>query len=295
MKKHIGWIGTGLMGAPMALHLAKHYPVMVFNRTLEKANALLPNVTVAESLSSLASHCDLIFTMLGMPEDVESVYTQFLFPHANKGTIFVDLTTSSPALAKNLTLIASKQGFSMADAPVTGGVKGAKEGTLTTMVGADISTFNIIKPYLESFSKTLLFMGEPGKGQQTKLANQIAIAGALVSLSEAIAFAEANHLPTDKVLAMIQTGAASSYASMIYGPKMLASDDEATFFVKHYLKDLKLALEASPIDLPVLKTVSSLMDELAKRFPNKGVQAIIHTYRDLISRTTDTATTEQTV
>jgi 3-hydroxyisobutyrate dehydrogenase len=185
--------------------------------------------------------------------------------------------------------------MAMADAPVTGGVKGAMDGTLTTMVGTDIPTFERIQPYLKTFTKTLLYMGEAGKGQQTKLANQIAIAGALVSLAEALAFAEALQLPTNNVLSMIQTGAASSYASLMYGPKMLSSDDEATFFVKHYVKDLRLALEASPLDLPVLKTVHSLMDVLEKRFPNKGVQSIIHTYREAISRRADTVATEPNV
>lgn len=287
MKLTLGWIGTGLMGAPMALHLAKSHPVIVYNRTQEKALALQPHVQVALNLNDLVEQSNIIFTMLGMPDDVDQMYREVLLQRAKPGTILVDLTTSSPALAAELAFEAKAKQLAVVDAPVTGGVKGAIEGSLTTMVGADEPTFHQIKPFLLHFTKTLLYMGGPGQGQQTKLANQIAIAGALVSLAEALAFAEAHHLPTNKVLSMIQTGAASSYASLMYGPKMLASDDEATFFVKHYVKDLRLAVEASPLELPVLKTVYALMDVLAKRFPNKGVQTIIHTYRQLISRTTN--------
>lgn len=288
MKYRIGWIGTGLMGAPMARHLASTHDVVVYNRTAEKARALLPTFTVAENPEQIVAQCDIIFTMLGMPEDVKSMYEDILIPLAKPGTILIDATTSSPRLARHLNHLGKTRNVFVFDAPVTGGVSGATNGTLTTMVGGDPDVFKMIRPLLEKFTKTLLYMGEAGQGQQTKLANQIAIAGALASLAEALAFAEASQLPMEHVLTMIQSGAASSYASLMYGPKMLKSDYEATFFVRHYLKDLRLALEETPIELPILSSVYRVMDEIAKQFPYAGVQAIIAYYRDLISRKVDT-------
>jgi 3-hydroxyisobutyrate dehydrogenase-like beta-hydroxyacid dehydrogenase len=232
-------------------------------------------------------HCPIIFTMLGFPQDVRSVYVHSLIPHVQPGTILIDLTTSSPRLARELAELGRKRGVHVLDCPVTGGVKGAQDGQLTVMVGGNQTIFTSIQPILAYVSKTILYMGEAGAGQQAKLANQIAIAGMLASLAEALSYSEYHHLPMDNILTMLQTGAAQSYAALIYGPKMMNNDFEATFFIKHFVKDLMLAIEEVPVDFPVLNAVYLLMKHLEKTYPEEGVQAIIRTYRDFISRKVD--------
>lgn len=284
MKRKIGFIGTGVMGGPIALHLAKHHDVLVTNRTLSKAQALGPSVR-AVSMDELVRHePDIIMTMLGFPDDVASVYRHNLFPTVKPGTILIDLTTSSPRLARMLYEEGKQKQLHVLDCPVTGGLQGAQQGTLTLMVGGDQNIVEALKPLLQCFGKQILYFGLSGAGQQAKLANQIAIAGSLASLAEALVYSEYHHLPTDTILTMLQSGAAQSYASLIYGPKMKDNVFEATFFIKHFLKDLALAIEEIPVDFPVLNAVYSIMETLAKRFPEEGVQAIIRHYRSLISR-----------
>ncbi len=287
MTQPIGFIGTGVMGGPLALHLSKHVKTIVTSRTIEKAKALGPSVHVVSIDDPQLRHCPIIFTMLGFPQDVRSVYVDSLIPHVQPGTILIDLTTSSPSLARELAALGSKRGVHVLDCPVTGGVKGAQNGQLTVMVGGNQSIFSSIQPILAYFSKTILYMGEAGAGQRAKLANQIAIAGTLASLAEALSYSEYHQLPTDSILTMLQTGAAQSYASLVYGPKMMKHDFEATFFIKHFVKDLMLAVEEVPGDFPVLQAVYSIMKHLEKTFPEEGVQAIIRAYRDLISRKAD--------
>jgi 3-hydroxyisobutyrate dehydrogenase len=287
MTQPIGFIGTGVMGGPIALHLAKHVKTIVTNRTLDKAKALGSSVHVVSIDDLQLRHCPIIFTMLGFPQDVRSVYVDSLLPHVQPGTILIDLTTSSPSLARELAALGRKRHIHVLDCPVTGGLKGALNGELTLMVGGDVSVFNAVQPMLTYFGKTILYMGDAGTGQQAKLANQIAIAGMLASLAEALFYSEFHHLPTESILTMLQSGAAQSYASVVYGPKMMHDDFEATFFIKHFVKDLMLAVEEVPADFPVLNAVYSLMKHLEKTYPEEGVQAIIRAYRDLISRKVD--------
>ena len=287
MKPTIGFIGTGVMGGPIARHLAKHVKTFVTNRTLEKAKALGSSVQVVSMDDPQLHQCPIIFTMLGFPQDVRSVYMESLLSNVQPGTILIDLTTSSPSLARELSSLGKRRSIHVLDCQVTVGLKGALDGQLTIMAGGDYDVFTSIQPLLAYFGKTILYMGQAGAGQQAKLANQIAIAGMLASLAEAISYSEFHHLPTDSILTMLQSGAAQSYASLVYGPKMINDDFEATFFVKHFVKDLMLAIEEVPVDFPVLHSVYTLMKHLEKTYPEEGVQAIIRAYRDLISRKVD--------
>jgi 3-hydroxyisobutyrate dehydrogenase len=270
----IGFIGTGVMGAPIIRHLSKHHEVLIFNRSFDKAFALNDVATIAKSIEGLASSCSIIFTMVGLPQDVDAIY-KVILSHAKKETICIDLTTSSPSLAKSLFLEGRERGIHLLDCPVTGGEIGAVNGTLTLMVGGDKSTFENVLPILQLFGKKILYMGEAGHGQYTKLANQIAIAGSLVSLAESLAFATSHQLDTKLVLDVLLSGAASSFSATQYGEKMLRHDFKPGFYVKHFLKDLNLAVEASMIPLSVASTVKNLFESLAKHHGHDGVQSII--------------------
>jgi 3-hydroxyisobutyrate dehydrogenase-like beta-hydroxyacid dehydrogenase len=167
----------------------------------------------------------------------------------------------------------------MLDAPVTGGEKGAKAKTLTLMVGGDEVVLNRVKPILEIFGKSIVYLGGAGQGQHGKMANQIAISGALVSLAEALTYAKAKHLNLEQVLSIITSGAAASYSATAYGQKMIDGDNTATFYVKHYLKDLTIALSEANLNLPILETIKELFAALNKTDAESGVQSIIKHYR----------------
>jgi 3-hydroxyisobutyrate dehydrogenase len=271
---NIAFIGTGVMGSPIVRHLANHHSVTVFNRTTKKATPLLDVAKIAGSIKDAIEDASVVFTMLGGPNDVMQVYREiFLFAQPN--TILVDLTTSSPSLAINLF----KQGFDhqlhLLDAPVTGGEHGAIQGTLTIMVGGDKVIFDKMLPLLNIFGKRVMYAGASGNGQHTKMANQIAIAGTLVSLAEALTYSKTKQLDLHQVLDVISGGAASSYSAIHYGKKMIEKDFKATFYVKHFLKDLTIAVEESTLSLPILQNVKKAFEILNEFAPELGVQSVI--------------------
>jgi 3-hydroxyisobutyrate dehydrogenase len=196
---NIGFIGTGVMGGPIALHLSQMHRVTVYNRSTMKALRLGNGVKVVKTIAAAMIDQDIVFTMVGTPDDVRQIYRPFI-PKLKPGTICVDLTTSSPTLAIELYRLGKQYGIHILDAPVTGGEKGAKEKTLTIMVGGDEVIFHKVKPLFEIFSKSILYLGESGQGQHAKMANQIAISGALVSLAEALTYAKNKNLNLDQVL-----------------------------------------------------------------------------------------------
>jgi 3-hydroxyisobutyrate dehydrogenase-like beta-hydroxyacid dehydrogenase len=273
----IAFIGTGVMGAPMAGHLCQQHQVTVFNRTIAKTKHILGPVTIKDNLLDAIENQDLILTMLGTPKDVEGVY-KVLLTHVKKGTGLIDFTTSSPSLAKQLAQQAKSKGLSILDAPVTGGQQGAIQKTLTIMVGGEKQTFQTYISIFEALGKNILYMGEAGQGQHAKMVNQLAIAGQLVGLAEALTYAKHQQLNLESILTMLQSGAAQSYSVKNYGPKMIVQDWQATFYLKHFLKDLTIAIEHASIPLPVVIQVKKTLETLVGTYGEKGVQSTIQAY-----------------
>lgn len=279
MKK-IAWIGTGVMGAPMATHLAKAgYEVSAFNRTHSKASALEPLVKAYETIEETVKDADVIFSIVGYPNDVEEVVNEVML-HAKSDAIIVDMTTSSPTLAKQLYIQGKSKGFRVVDAPVTGGDLGAINATLSIMVGGDVEVFEEILPMLNVLGKTINYLGEAGSGQNAKLANQIAIAGAISATAEALTFAKSKGLDLETVLNVITGGSASSWQAINNGTKMIQDDMLPGFYVKHFLKDLKLAIEEkNSLYLPILENVTTIYQILSDEgLGDLGTQAIINYY-----------------
>jgi 3-hydroxyisobutyrate dehydrogenase len=271
---NIAFIGTGVMGSPIVRHLAHHHTITVFNRTTKKATPLLDVAKIADSMKDAIGDAKVVFTMLGGPNDVMQVYRE-IFLYAQPNTILIDLTTSSPSLAINLFKQGLDHKLHLLDAPVTGGEHGAIQGTLTIMVGGNKVIFDQVLPLLNIFGKRVIYAGPTGNGQHTKMANQIAIAGTLVSLAEALTYAKTKHLDLHQALEVISGGAASSYSAMHYGKKMIEKDFKATFYVKHFLKDLTIAVEESTLSLPILQNVKKAFEVLNEFAPELGVQSVI--------------------
>lgn len=276
----VAWIGTGVMGKPMALHLAKAgYEVSAFNRTYEKAVQLEPLVKAYQDIKSCVKDADIVFSIVGYPQDVLETY-QSVMKYVKKGTILVDMTTSSPSLAISLYEEAKDKDLFMLDAPVTGGDLGAINATLSIMVGGDQEIFNRVLPLFEKMGKTITYMGKAGSGQHAKLANQTTIAGAIMGLAEALVYAKEKELNLDAMLKVITGGSANSWQAQNNGPKMLIEDYKPGFYVKHFLKDLKLVLEEKQdLKLEVVETVTKAYQILSDQgFSENGTQSIIEYY-----------------
>ena len=273
----IAWIGYGVMGKPMATHLSRDHQVTLYSRSQHKILNVPINISVVSTLEAAIQHQDMIMTMLGTPDDVEQVYATIL-KTVKPGTILIDFTTSSPSLAKTLYLKFKKQSVSILDAPVTGGLKGAQEQNLTIMVGGDQSTFEKSKTIFDTLGKRVLYVGEAGQGQFAKLANQIAIAGQLSGLAEALAFAQSKHLSLSQVISILSSGAAQSYSVTAYGEKMIQKDWQATFYLKHFLKDLRIAIQHATTPVPIAIAVENMLSSLVKDYGEKGVQSLIQAY-----------------
>lgn len=272
----IGFIGGGIMGLPMALNLVKNgFDVTLYNRTYEKIAPFREQIKVVETLDELIENKDVIFSIVGYPSEVEQLYCT-LFDKVNRGTILVDMTTSSPKLAKKLYLFGKDKGIHVIDAPVTGGDLGAKNGQLSIMVGGEEAIFLTIKPMLEAMGKTITYMGESGNGQYMKLTNQIVIASNIIGIAEAITFAKDHDLSLDAVLNVIGGGSASSWQAIHNGRKMIEKDYNPGFFVKHFLKDLRLALDEMKTPLTNLAYAESIYAKLKNH--EYGTQAIILHY-----------------
>ena len=277
---NILWIGTGVMGAPMAKHLqqAGHH-VYAYNRTPSKAKMLEPEITFCESIESCIDEVNAVFSIVGYPEDVKEVYEKVI-PLAKPKTILVDMTTSSPTLAKTLAEQAKEKDIMMLDAPVTGGDIGAINGKLSIMVGGDFYTYEKMLPLFMHLGNTITYMGPAGSGMYAKLANQTVIAGNILGIAEAITFAKAKNLDLTSMLSVITGGSANSWQASNNGLKMIRKDYRPGFFVKHFLKDLKLVMaEKGELPLTVVETATKAYDVLQQKgFSDKGTQAIIEYY-----------------
>ena len=286
MTKRIGFIGTGVMGEAMAHHLqAAGHTLTVYNRTKEKALSLIADgAHWADSPKACAAGQDVVITMVGFPKDVEEVYlgAEGIFSGAKTGAYLIDMTTTSPSLAQRLAKEGAQRGMRVLDAPVSGGDTGAKNATLSIMVGGRDEDFAAVKDIFDCMGTSVLLVGGPGAGQHVKMANQIAIAGAVSGVAEAIAYGQTMGLDVKLMLAAISGGAAGSWQMSHNGPKMVSGDNAPAFYIKHFLKDMKIALaegKAQGLDLPVLRQVYDEYDALQQEgMGDLGTQALIQAY-----------------
>ena len=283
----IGFIGVGVMGNGMVKNLLSHgYEVNAYTRTRAKAlEALEAGAEWRESAADCVRDADAVITMVGFPPDVEEVYfgEKGIMANARPGTLVIDMTTTSPRLAQRIYTEAADRGLSALDAPVSGGDTGARAGTLAIMVGGDREAFERAVPIFEAMGKSIRYMGVAGSGQHTKMANQIAIAGTLAGVCEAIAYARAAGLDVDEVISTISGGAASSWQLANNGPKSAHGDFAPGFFIKHFIKDMTLAdgeARARDLPMPVLEKVLAMFRALeAQGYGDEGTQALIRAYR----------------
>ena len=284
----VAFIGTGIMGAPIAGHiLDAGYPLTVYSRTKAKAEGLVERgATWADSPSAAVKDADVVFTMVGYPNEVEEIYLagDGLLASAKKGATLIDLTTSAPELARDIAEAAEVSGLHAFDCPVTGGESGAIAGTLTGIVGATEHDIEPVRAVLETFTGRLFCFGGAGKGQAAKLANQVALASSMVGYADALAFAQQTGLDLNQVRDMILTGTGASGAMQTLAPKSLEGDYKPGFMVTHFLKDLGLALhvaEEKEIALPGADTAFTLYDMLEAIGGAKlGTQAITLLYQE---------------
>lgn len=283
----IAWIGTGVMGSSMLLHIVHGgHDVSAYNRTYEKAKYLEgEGVRVYKCIAECVHDADIIFTMVGYPSDVAEIYrgSDGIFKNAKAGSILVDMTTSSPQLAKELYKEAKQYHMAMIDAPVSGGDSGAKQASLSIMAGGDANVFESIKPILSLMGTSLHYMGEAGNGQHTKACNQIAVAGAVAAMSEAIVYAEHTGLHANDMLAAISGGAAGSWQIQNTAPRVLNKDFAPGFYMKHFIKDMHIVQEEmkqQSMHLDMLDTVCNMYETLGKQGEeNNGTQALLHYYK----------------
>ncbi|PZL74663.1 oxidoreductase [Enterococcus plantarum] len=279
----IGFIGTGVMGASIVRNMIKQgLNVNIYNRTKSKTDELIKEGAVwQETPAAITEASDIIFTMVGFPKDVETIYfnENGIFSKDITDKIIVDLTTSTPTLAEKIAVKANELGGIALDAPVSGGDLGAKNGTLTIMVGGDQAAYEKVLPIFKTFGKTFTLQGESGKGQHTKMANQIMIAGTMTGMTEMMVYANKAGLDLDKVIETLSGGSAANWSLSNYSPRILKENYSPGFFVKHFIKDLKIALDEAEkmnLDLPATKLATNLYEKLAnKGFENDGTQALI--------------------
>ncbi len=242
----IGWIGTGVMGGPMAGHLLdRGHDVAVYNRTRRRTGALVEaGATWRDTPAEVAAGADVVVTMLGTPVDVRDVILGEgqVLESMSEGAVLIDMTTSEPSLAIEIAEAAKATGVGALDAPVSGGDIGARNGTLVIMVGGDKAAFDKAKPVFDPLGKTIELLGEAGSGQHTKMTNQLAIAAGMIGVCEALVYAHKAGLNLDRTLETISGGAAGSWSLSNYGPRLLKGDLEPGFKVDHFIKDLGIAL-----------------------------------------------------
>lgn len=279
----VGWIGAGVMGAALCHHLQRaRYRLTLHSRTRAKgASILAAGATWAHSPRAVAEHTDIVFTMVGFPHEVRSVYLgeQGLLAGTRPGMIVVDMTTTEPSLARQIETVAEERGVWSIDAPVSGGDVGAKNGSLSIMVGGRRAAVQAIMPILELFGRKIVHHGENGLGQQAKLCNQIVIAGTMIGVCEALLYCSKAGLESDRLLESIRGGAAGCWTLDHLAPRIQRRDFEAGFFVDHFLKDMAIALEESRrmgLCLPGLASVHRLYQTVQELGHGRsGTQALL--------------------
>ncbi len=282
IRQRIGWIGTGVMGQSMCGHLLDAgHRLTVFNRTRKKAGVLLDKGAIwADSPDKVAKASDIVFTMVGFPEDVQDVILgeNGVLSGMKTGGAVVDMTTSCPDLAKIVHERCAEKGVGALDAPVSGGDVGAREATLAIMVGGEVAVFEAIEPLFTLFGKTISLMGGPGAGQHTKMTNQILIAGTMIGVVESLLYAERAGMDPHRIIDIIGKGAASSWSINTLGRRIADDDFSPGFYIKHFVKDMKIALEAAQrmrLSLPGLALVNQLyISAMALGWENLGTQGL---------------------
>jgi len=284
--KKIGFVGTGVMGSSMAGHLLEAgHELSVYNRTKAKADTVIRlGATWCDSIAQIASRSEVIITIVGYPKDVEETYLgeEGLLENANPGTLLIDMTTSSPVLAVRIAEAAKAAACEALDAPVSGGDVGAKNAALSIMVGGSEEAYQTALPLFGKMGKNIVHQGGPGFGQHCKMANQIAIAAGMMGVCEAMAYARKCGLNPETVLKSIESGAAGSWSLSNLAPRMLAGNFDPGFYVKHFIKDLRIAIEsaqAMELDTPGLELALSLYEKLAAAgHEDDGTQALFRLY-----------------
>jgi 3-hydroxyisobutyrate dehydrogenase len=278
----IGFVGTGVMGKSMAGHLLKAgYPLVVYTRTKEKASELIKHgAEWAETPLEVAKKANVIITIVGYPADVEEVYLgeNGIITNGRENTYVIDMTTSTPTLAKKIYEEAGKKGMHAIDAPVSGGDIGARDAKLSIMAGGDRDAFLAVEPIFNLLGTNIVYQGKAGAGQHTKMCNQIAIASNMIGVCEAVVYAEKAGLDPRTVLQSISSGAAGSWSLSNLAPRIIDGNFEPGFYIKHFIKDMNIALdEAEAMDMltPGLALAKKMYAELSEKGEeNSGTQAL---------------------
>jgi 3-hydroxyisobutyrate dehydrogenase len=282
-KTRIGWIGTGVMGQSMCRHLmSKGYSATVYTRSKAKAGPLLDaGAAWAETPKAVAERSDVVFAIVGFPRDVREVFlgSNGALAGSRPEMVLVDMTTSEPSLAREIADAAKAKGVGAIDAPVSGGDVGAKNATLSIMVGGDAETVAAVRPLLECMGKTIVHQGAAGAGQHTKMVNQILIASYMIGVCEALLYGYKAGLDLPTVLQSVGGGAAASWSLNNLGPRIIDRNFEPGFFVEHFIKDMGIALDEAKrmnLSLPGLALANQLyLAVQAQGFGRKGTHALM--------------------
>lgn len=284
--RHIGWIGVGIMGSSMARNLMRAgYALHIYARHPEKvADIVAEGAVLHGSIADCVRASEAVITMVGFPKDVEEVYFSpgNILDSAVPGTVLIDMTTTSPTLARKIAAAGAQRGLRVLDAPVTGGDSGAKAGTLSILVGGDLADYEACLPLFQAMGRTVAHFGPAGCGQHAKLANQIMIAGALSGVCEALTYASAEGLDRNTLVDAVSGGAAGSRQLDQQGRKILSGDFAPGFFLKHFVKDLSLAADeatAAGLELNILTQALANCRALEEQGCGElGTQALIKFY-----------------
>ncbi|MCP4749469.1 MAG: NAD(P)-dependent oxidoreductase [Proteobacteria bacterium] len=287
--KDIGWIGTGVMGKSMCLHLINAgFNLSVTNRTKRKAEELIEKGACwCDSPSEVAERSDIVFSIVGFPEDVEEVVLgeDGILNRAREKAVIVDMTTSEPRLAERIYGKALERGIRSLDAPVSGGDLGAREGKLAIMVGGDKDTYDRVLPLFEILGENIAFMGKAGSGQHTKMSNQILIASTMIGVVESLLYSYKAGLDLNGVIDVIGKGAASSWSINNLGRRIVKGDFDPGFFIKHFLKDMGIALEEARrmrLALPGLSSAFQFYQAAtAMGYEDLGTQGLYMVFRKM--------------
>jgi 3-hydroxyisobutyrate dehydrogenase len=285
----IGWIGTGVMGAPMCGHiLSAGYPVSVHSRSPGKAQALIARgAHWCASPADVARASDVVFTMVGFPDEVEAVYLggQGVLEGAEAGMVLVDMSTTSPSLSRRIHEAAAIKALETVDAPVSGGDVGAKNAALTVMAGGNRDTVAALQPLFDVIARVVNYMGAAGNGQHAKMCNQLVVAGTMIGVCESLVYAARAGLDAVKLIEAIRPGAAGCWTLDNLAPRINRDDFEPGFMVEHFVKDLDIALREAlnmGLKLPGLELALDLYRRLQQTGHSRsGTQALIHVLRSL--------------